>query len=441
MRRPKHAPLTVALNGRRVGRLNRQSSGAVDFTYDAEWLEWEHALAVSLSLPLREDRYIGAPVLAVFENLLPDNEVIRRRLAERLGAEGEDAYSLLSVIGRDCVGALQFLPEGEAPIVPGAPGGEPLTDAAIGDIIANLATAPLGLEEGRDFRISLAGAQEKTALLRKEGQWLRPQGASPTTHILKPQIGRTDGGVDLSQSVENEYLCLKLTRALGAPSADVEIKDFAGRRVLVVERFDRHWTEGGRLLRIPQEDFCQALGEPPSRRYQSSGGPGPAAILRLLQGSDTPLDDQLTFLRTLVIFWLLGATDGHAKNFSLHLSPAGRYRLAPLYDVISLQPSVDAKQIRHNRYKLSMAVGAARHYVMGDIAPRHFIETATAGGIGEAPARAMLKALADDAPAALEAVVAGLPKGFPEAVVESIVGGAASRLEMIRAALGAWAPA
>lgn len=144
MRRPKHAPLTVALNGRRVGRLNRQSSGAVDFTYDAEWLEWEHALAVSLSLPLREDRYIGAPVLAVFENLLPDNEVIRRRLAERLGADGEDAYSLLSVIGRDCVGALQFLPEGEAPIVPGAPGGEPLTDAAIGDIIANLATAPLG---------------------------------------------------------------------------------------------------------------------------------------------------------------------------------------------------------------------------------------------------------------------------------------------------------
>ncbi len=108
-------PLNVFLNGHRVGRLQRQASGAIDFAYDRDWLDWEHALPVSVSLPLREDRYIGHPVIAVFDNLLPDSDQIRRRLAERVGAAGDDAYSLLAAVGRDCVGALQFLPDGEEP--------------------------------------------------------------------------------------------------------------------------------------------------------------------------------------------------------------------------------------------------------------------------------------------------------------------------------------
>src|SRR6056297_2083564 len=114
-RRKSYAPLNVFLNGRIVGQLFREASGAISFVYDASWLAWENTLPVSLSLPLREDRYVGAPVMAVFENLLPDNEPIRRRVAERVGADGTDAYSLLSSIGRDCVGALQFLPEGKEP--------------------------------------------------------------------------------------------------------------------------------------------------------------------------------------------------------------------------------------------------------------------------------------------------------------------------------------
>jgi serine/threonine-protein kinase HipA len=213
MGRPRaHIPLNVFLNSRLVGRLNRQSSGAIDFRYDSSWLAWEHALAVSLSLPLREDRYIGAPVIAVFDNLLPDNDSIRRRMAEQVHAEGMDTYSLLAAVGRDCVGALQFLPDGIEPGLAGTVEGKSVSDGEIASILGNLTAAPLGLSEDDDFRISIAGAQEKTALLFSKGQWQKPIGTTATTHIFKPQIGRLPNGIDLSCSVENEFLCLKLTK-------------------------------------------------------------------------------------------------------------------------------------------------------------------------------------------------------------------------------------
>jgi serine/threonine-protein kinase HipA len=251
-RRRKHVPLNVFLNSRFVGRLNRETSGAIDFQYDPSWLEWEYAFPVSLSLPLREDRYVGAPVTAVFDNLLPDSDAIRRRVAERVGAAGADAYSLLTAVGRDCVGALQFLPDGEDPDPAGAIDGRPVDDDEIARLLNNLASAPLGLDEDQDFRISIAGAQEKTALLYWQGKWCKPLGTTATTHILKPQIGRIPNGIDLSDSIENEYLCLKLTDALGIPSAKVDIGDFDGKRALIVERFDRRWTRDSRLLRLPQ---------------------------------------------------------------------------------------------------------------------------------------------------------------------------------------------
>src|ERR1700730_15581871 len=165
VRRRTHIPLNVFLNGRFVGRLRRQASGAIDFEYDGMWLACEHAFPVSLSLPLREDRFVGDPVVAVFDNLLPDDEQIRRRLAERVRAEGYDAYSLLAAVGRDCVGALQFLPDGDAPGPVGGLSGRPITDTEIADILRDLKRTPLGVDESEEFRISLAGAQEKTALL------------------------------------------------------------------------------------------------------------------------------------------------------------------------------------------------------------------------------------------------------------------------------------
>jgi serine/threonine-protein kinase HipA len=427
-----NAPLNVFVNGRLVGVLKRESSGAIDFRYDPRWLAWESTFPISLSLPLREDRFIGTPVINVFDNLLPDSEPIRRRVAERVGANGIDAYSMLAALGHDCVGALQFLPEGIDPAAAGKIEGKPLSEAELADIIQNLATAPLGLGEDDDFRISLAGAQEKTALLRLDGKWHKPVGTTATTHILKPQIGRLPNGVDLSNSVENEYFCLKLLSALGVPAANAEMADFGGRRTLVVERFDRHWTGDRRLLRLPQEDCCQALSVPPTRKYQSDGGPGMKEILALLKGSDEPTEDLATFMRAGVIFWLIGATDGHAKNFSVFLNPGGRFHLTPLYDVLSAQPSLDAKQIQPKAFKLAMSVGKNRHYTMNEILPRHFIQTAELSGVGITVVRSIFSDLSENFETVFTDVLTTLPKGFPEELTNSIRTAAIRRIDLLR---------
>lgn len=419
-RRAAHAPLNVFLNGRLVGVLRRETTGAVDFQYAKDWLDFRGTFPVSLSLPLREDRYIGAPVINVFDNLLPDNDSIRKRIAERVGADGIDAYSMLSVLGHDCVGALQFLPDGTDPGRAGTIEGKRVSDEEMANLIRNLAAAPLGLGDDEEFRISIAGAQEKTALLRQDGRWFKPIGMTATTHILKPQIGQLPNGIDLSNSVENEYLCLKLLEACGVPAAKAEIAEFGDRRTLIVERFDRLWTRDGRLLRLPQEDCCQALSVPPTRKYQSDGGPGLSAIIDLLKGSDTPDKDIMTFMRANILFWLIGATDGHAKNFSIFLTPGGRYRLTPLYDVLTAQPSLDVNQIPLKKFKLAMSVGKSRHYAVHDIIPRHFMQTADLAGVGKPAMKALFEDLAASAEPSLASVVEKLPKGFPAALVDSV---------------------
>ena len=432
MARPRtRIPLNVYMNARLVGRLRRQASGAINFQYDPDWLSWAHALPVSLSLPLREDRYTGDPVIAVFDNLLPDDEGIRRRLAERVHAEGSDVYSLLATIGRDCVGALQFLPDGVAPGTAGAVEGRPVNEDYIARKIGDLTATPLGVDEDEEFRISLAGAQEKTAFLFWKKKWHVPHGTTATTHIMKPQIGVLPNGIDLTRSVENEYLCLKLTAALGLPSANVAMADFKGNRVLVVERFDRLWTRDKRLLRLPQEDCCQAVSITPTRKYESDGGPGMAAMLDLLKGSDDPEADRRLLLKAQFVFWLLGATDGHAKNFSIFLRPGGRFRLTPLYDVMSVQPAVDASQLRRNRMKLALAVGDSRHYVVHEIMPRHFLQTAAKSGIPATVVQSILDELLECAQTAVSKVMEDLPAGFPVELARSIVGGLRSRLRLM----------
>jgi len=432
-RRRAYAPLRVLLNNRLVGHLAKDAGGAVGFRYDTGWLGWDNALPVSLSLPLREDAYRGAPVVAVFDNLLPDADALRRHVAERVGADGIDAFSLLSAIGRDCVGALQFVPgDVDAPGAAGPIDGEPIDDAAIGRLIGNLAQAPLGLSRDDPFRISVAGAQEKTALLRHQGRWLKPLGTTPTTHILKPRIGRLPNGIDLTLSVENEFYGLKLAAAFGLPAARAEIRDFGGAAALVIERFDRLWTRDGRLLRLPQEDCCQALSVPPGRKYQADGGPGLVDVLNLLKGSDTPTDDRLTVFKAQVFFWLIGATDGHAKNFSIFLSPGGGYRLTPLYDILTAEPSLAARQIGLKQMKLALSVGTRNHYRIADIHGRHFVQTGEAAGLSGAMIGEALDEMRAATETAFETVQKNLPAGFPEGIHAAVKSAAMKRLESLR---------
>ncbi len=434
-RRRAHTPLRVHLNNRFVGRLTLEPSGTICFRYDPDWLDWPHALPVSLSLPLREAAYSGAPVAAVFENLLPDSAILRRRVAERVGARGTNAYSLLAAIGHDCVGALQFIAgDADAADATGAIAGETIDEPAIGRLLRSLPQAPLGLGRDDPFRISIAGAQEKTALLRYEGRWIKPHGTTATTHLFKTRIGTLPNGIDLSDSIENEFYCLKFLEAFGLPVNAAAIMTFDGTRALVVERFDRRWTSDGRLLRLPQEDCCQALSVPPAGKYQSEGGPGMADILGLLKGSDTPSEDQTAFIKAQILFWLLGATDGHAKNFSIFLGPGGTFRLTPLYDVLTAQPSLDGGQIERRQMRLAMSVGRNRHYRIDEIHGRHFVQTGEEAGLPGRLVRAAIEQIADTAADALERLEAALPPDFPPFIHASVKAAATTRLRSLRPA-------
>lgn len=420
-RRNGRESLGVYMNDRRVGTLSREAGGGIGFRYREDWLSQPSALPVSLSMPLRDSPYRGAAVAAVFENLLPDSDALRRRVAKKVGAHGIDAYSMLSAIGRDCVGALQLAADDDAPPETlAAVAGEAVDDRAIERLLKGLGQAPLGLEGDDDFRISVAGAQEKTALLLHEGQWIKPHGTTPTTHLLKPQIGTLSNGLDLSDSVENEFYCLRLTEALGLPVNRAEIRTFGETRALVVERFDRRLTKDGRLLRLPQEDCCQALSVPPTLKYESDGGPGIARILEFLAGSDTPAEDRDRFLKAQIIFWLMGATDGHAKNFSVSIGPGDRYRLTPLYDILSAQPSLRARQIDRKRMKMAMAVGTNRHYRLDAVHGRHFVQTGKAAGLSEKHVLGLLEDVAERVPTAIDTVAASLPPDFPATIHEAV---------------------
>ena len=431
-RKPLHTPLRVLLNNRLVGHLFKEPSGAVSFRYDDGWLSWDNAIPLSMSLPLREDPYRGEPVAAVFENLLPDSEILRRRVAERVGARGADAYSLLSRIGRDCVGAMQFIPQDEG-TDNDATGirGSVINDQEIEKLLKNLVRAPLGVGGDSDFRISVAGAQKKTALLQYNGKWWKPHGTTPTTHILKPQIGTLPNGIDLSNSVENEYYCLKVMAAFGLPMNAAEMVIFGETKTLVIERFDRKWTADGRLLRIAQEDFCQALSCPPSLKYQNQGGPGMVDILKFLKGSDSPAEDQKLFLKTQVLFWLIGATDGHAKNFSIFLGRGGRFKLTPFYDVLTAQPSLDDREIERKQLKLAMSVGESRHYRIDEIKGHHFIQTAQRAGLPSQLAIDVLEEVSQSASLAMNTVEKQLPKDFPEQIHNSLNAGLMARIKDI----------
>jgi len=432
--RKSRPSLNVFLNSRLVGCLIKEKNGAINFQYDDSWLSWDKALPVSISLPLREDRYSGEPVVAVFDNLLPDNLAIRRRLAERVKAGGHDTYSLLAAIGRDCVGALRLLPNGEEPGTAGNVQGDPISNKDIAAVLDALGKAPLGVTEDDEFRISIAGAQEKTALLFWKGRWHIPHGSTPTTHILKPQIGARKDGVDLSQSVENEHFCMQLAKALDLPVAKTEIQEFEGTRALIIERFDRFWTKDKKLLRLPQEDCCQALSVSPAKKYEPQGGPGIRQILDLLKGSDDPENDRRLFMKAQIIFWLLGATDGHAKNFSIFLSPGGRFRLTPLYDMMSIQPNVDAGQIKHSGMKLAMCVGRKRHYVVNSISPRHFIETGKFSSLADDVIPGLFEELLEKTPRAIDEALLELPRHFPEKLTASICKGINLRLRQLNTA-------
>jgi len=441
-RRPRTSPgsstLAIWTNGELVGHWSVANSEH-HFQYAEAWLSSPSSRQLSLSLPFMPGNlpHRGEVVHNFFDNLLPDSDAIRRRLRDKFATGGTAAFELLAAVGRDCVGAVQLLPPGQEPEGFDRIEAQPLDEAGVEQAIDNAVTAGrvLGQQQEDDFRISIAGAQEKTALLWHEGQWCRPLGATPTTHIIKLPLGLV-GNVraDMHTSVENEWLCAQILRLLGLPMAACDIATFGRRKVLVVERFDRApETPPGRppwLARLPQEDFCQALGVASSMKYESDGGPGVQALLRQLDRSSQAAADKLVFTTTLLAFWIMAATDGHAKNFSIFLERGGGFRMTPLYDVLSAWPIIGngPNQVSPRRAKLAMALrGKNAHYHLHEIRTRHWEVLARQSGVPGAFDQ--MVALVLQVPDALDRVAAQLPPGFPEPVFAAIRRGMLAQAE------------
>lgn len=434
MGRPtKSRALSVWANGERVGTWGLPARGDMEFVYDPGWMAAEAGRPLSLSLPFTGAQALrGEVVHHYFDNLLPDSEAIRRRLATRFKTDTLEAFDLLEAIGRDCVGAIQLLGADESPGHVTRTEATALSEEEVEAFLLKAAGADIALpadgdEEEDPFRISLAGAQEKTALLWHEGQWKRPHGATPTSHILKLPIGLVGARkADFGTSVENEWLCMELLRELGLPTAQTAMLRFGRQKVLCVERFDRQMHSSGTwLMRLAQEDFCQATGTAPHRKYEADGGPGIADIARILAGSVNAPTDLKHFLKAQLLFWMLAAPDGHAKNFSLRILPRGRYALTPLYDVMSIWPveGHGASQFSWHKAKLAMALqGKNKHYRFRDIQSRHFNETA-ARHFQRDSAEVVIEEVLQGLERAIAAVAARLPAGYPESVAAAIFAG------------------
>jgi serine/threonine-protein kinase HipA len=384
--------LIVLLNERSTGIVRQDRRSRLKFVYDDEWREARGAYPLSLSMPLAASEHDHAVIDAYLWGLLPDNEFILGKWAQKFQVSARNAFALISNVGEDCAGAVQFVrPERLDGLLAAGPGEIDWIDEQ--DIASRLKTLRADHSAWRrpqdTGQFSLAGAQPKTALYYENGRWGVPSGRMPTTHILKPPTGEFDG------HAENEHFCLALARKLGLPTAGSSIQRFDNEIAIVIERYDRRRTANG-VIRAHQEDICQALGIPPTKKYQNEGGPGIADIVTLLEGASTAARDDIdTILRAAALNWLIAGTDAHAKNYSVLIGAGGRARLAPLYDLASALPY---DEFDFQKLKLAMKIGG--EYRLRDIGKRQWMKTAETLKID---AEAMLALVSEIAAAMLDA--------------------------------------
>lgn len=321
--------LDVFWDGRIVGRYDLLKDGDELFFYDSEYLESPNAAPISHSLPLRADPYGKRQLRPFFAGLLPE-ESQRQRIATYLGIVETDDFSMLEAIGGECAGALEIVPHGKTTHI--AKESLSLCDESrLSEIVESLPYRPMMAGE-TGLRLSLAGAQSKLPIVFRDGRFYLPEYGTPSTHILKPELSEWFKGI-----VCNEHCCMTLARAIGIPAAETRVINVGSIPCLLVTRYDRNTDPlSGKVSRIHQEDFCQALGKPPEQKYQSDGGPLAREIVRLIREgwSSTPAKDILAFIDLVVFNAIIGNADAHAKNYSMLYDGQSR-RLAPGYDLVS----------------------------------------------------------------------------------------------------------
>lgn len=342
--------LSVLLRGRPVGSLERSGPSRYRFAYSRDAIKGGRSdpmARLSASLPLGEERFTPSDSAPFFEGLLPEGAV-RATIAGMLGLSEANGFGMLAALGGDCAGAVMVLPEDQPVQMPGA-ASRPLSESELGELLRDLPRDPLGIDlDPGGVRLSLGGVQDKLILVRlPSGEFAQPLGGAPSNCLLKPEHERFEG------VAANEAFCMKVAAVAGNETARTELLELDGIRCLYSERFDRSLDADGALVRVHQEDMCQALGLLPTQKYEAEEGPSVASVIALLRGqpSSRIALDVNAFVRAVLTCFLLGNSDAHGKNFSLLYDPATGVRLAPLYDIVSTAVYDDLTP------RLAMAIG------------------------------------------------------------------------------------
>ena len=347
--------LIVYLNREPVGTLDQDDSGLLGFCYAPEWLNRPDAAPLSRSLPLQSEPFQGKHARPFFAGILPD-EGPRQQIAAILGISERNDFAMLERIGGECAGAVSLLPEGVPPPALGEKCMRELSEKELQDVIGELPRRPL--MAGREgLRLSLAGSQSKLPVVILQSTIALPLGNTPSTHIIKPEPERFPG------LVSTEILCMTLAKAVGLNVPPVSARLVGNKPCIVVQRYDRTINQNGEVARVHQEDFCQALGFPPERKYQQEGGPLLRDCIDLLrEWSTIAVLDIRDFLDGLIFNVLIGNADAHGKNFSL-VYAGGARRLAPFYDLVSTLAWPELSR------KLAMKIGgcvSVNAFALGD---------------------------------------------------------------------------
>jgi serine/threonine-protein kinase HipA len=390
--------LAVWLYGERVATIDRKR-GRPRLAYTEEALG-RHDLGtplLSLSLPVGTERYTQGIVRPFLDGLLPEGEP-RKSIARDLGLRADDTYGLIEALGRDCAGAVVIQPlEDAPPPVPTTATAERLGLGELEVLVRDLRSAPLGA--GGRVRVSLAGVQEKLLLARMpDGSWGRPVDGTPSTHILKPEIAA------YPHTVENEALCMRIAKHLDLDVAAVKTTAIAGRKLIVVERYDRAVGADGSVERIHQEDFCQATGTPPDTKYEEDGGPSLRRVAAILQAVAAP-DSLEKLAQAITLNVMLGNGDAHAKNFSMLHRASGGLTLTPLYDLICT--------LHYGDDRLAMYVDSVQR--TDGVTAERIVNEAVGWGLSPNRATEIVSALLERAPAAIAAAreeTEGVPDGL-----------------------------
>lgn len=403
--------LDVYMHGVIAGTLERRSQARLRFTYETEWVRGEQQ-PLSLSLPVRSEPYEHEECAPFFEGLLPEGDFLKA-IARTLHVSATNPFQLLTELGGECAGAISVAPEG-GPL----PGQDPrpprwLSSAELAKLLRDLPRRPLiaaidETEDGGGFRLSLAGAQDKVAVLRNGAQIGLSHGWPPTTEILKAPIPHVE------ESVVNEAYCMSLAAEIDLDVAVAMPQLADEQEYLLVHRFDRDGaTSDGR---VHQEDFCQALGYVPGEKYEKEGGPSVEECAELIRRNcSAPARDITAFLDALLFNFVIANYDAHSKNYSLLLDGPGSIRLAPLYDLIS------TIVFQGTDRKLAMRYGGENrpNYLRG----RHLDRLARELGVKPALVRRRAVAMRERTEEAVEAARRSLPEEFQNRpVLDRIIG-------------------